>query len=153
MLKLYNLKAPKGSRHRKKILGRGRSHGQGATAGRGMKGQLSRRGEGKKPGFEGGQTPLIRRLPKFGFRHKKKFDIKAFNIQQIFRIAEKYNISEINPQVLKEYGYMKKNQKLKVLGVAPAELKTELKKISTDFISQGALKFLESKNILVECPK
>ncbi|MCS7184326.1 MAG: 50S ribosomal protein L15 [bacterium] len=153
MIKIHNLTPPKASRHRKKIVGRGRAAGHGATAGRGMKGQLSRRGEGKKPGFEGGQTPLIRRIPKFGFTHIKKIKIKAFNIYQLLKIAEKYNLSEITTQTLQELGYIKKNEKLKLLACAKDEdfKNTNLKKIKTDFASKKSIEILKGKGIELEC--
>jgi len=110
---LYNLKAPKGSHKRKKILGRGPSSGHGKTSTRGSKGQTSRSGRDFYLGFEGGQTPLIRRIPKRGFTSRFKKEYQIVNLNDLARIKE----STVTLDLLEEKGLIKDKQKLvKVLG-------------------------------------
>ncbi|MEN3013310.1 MAG: 50S ribosomal protein L15 [Endomicrobiia bacterium] len=114
---LSNLSPKQGSKHRKKRLGCGEGSGHGGSGStRGMKGQRSRSGEGKNPGFEGGQMPLLRRIPKYGFSNKKF----ALDYQEVFlddiisKIPEE--ISEITVDVLKKYNLLKSlNRPFKIL--------------------------------------
>lgn len=110
---LHCLKMPKGSRKRKKILGRGSSSGHGKTSTRGSKGQTSRAGRDFYLGFEGGQTPLIRRMPKRGFTNKFKKEYRIINLSSLSGVNEK----NITIDLLKEKGLVGKNDKLvKILG-------------------------------------
>ncbi|RKY36845.1 MAG: 50S ribosomal protein L15 [Candidatus Omnitrophota bacterium] len=115
MLKLNDLKSPKGAYKKKKILGRGSGSGKGKTASRGHNGQLSRTGKGKRPGFEGGQIALIRRLPKRGFTSKFKKQYQIVNIQDLEnRCVDKQMISA---EELISLGLIRKlNIPVKVLG-------------------------------------
>lgn len=118
---LHNLKPPVGSHKKKKILGRGSSSGHGKTSTRGSKGQTSRAGRDMYLGFEGGQTPLIRRVPKRGFVSRFKKEYQLVNIKNLNDINEK----SITPQVLENKGLIKNKSKLiKILG--DGELKTAL---------------------------
>jgi large subunit ribosomal protein L15 len=109
---LHNLKAPKGAHKKRKILGRGPSSGHGKTSTRGSKGQTSRAGRDFYLGFEGGQTPLIRRIPKRGFFHKKK-EYQIINLSDLNRIKE----ATINPDLLEKRGLIKDKEKpVKILG-------------------------------------
>jgi len=110
---LFNLKPPRGSRKKKKYLGRGSSSGHGKTSTRGSKGQTSRAGRDFYVGFEGGQSPLIRKIPKRGFVNAKK---KEFQIVSLARISQlKENL--IDPALLEERGLIKdKTRPVKVLG-------------------------------------
>lgn len=113
---LHNLKAPAGASKNRKRVGRGHSSGHGKTSGKGHKGQLARSGGGKGPGFEGGQTPIQRRLPKLpGFKNPFK---KVFNIINLSQLESKFNSNEIvTPAVLKERGLIKKETiPVKILG-------------------------------------
>jgi large subunit ribosomal protein L15 len=114
-LSLNNLKKPDGSTHKKKRVGRGPGSGLGKTAGRGNKGQKSRSGYSAKRGFEGGQMPLHRRLPKRGFTNifkKQWIEISLAKLEAAFETGE-----EITPQVLHERGLIKKaKHDLVVLG-------------------------------------
>ncbi|MCG2711756.1 MAG: 50S ribosomal protein L15 [Candidatus Omnitrophica bacterium] len=105
MLKLNELKSPKGARKNKKIVGRGSGSGHGKTSGRGHKGQLSRTGKGKRPGFEGGQMPLIRRVPKRGFISKFKKEYQLVNLQSLNKCADK---ATVTPKELKALGLIHK---------------------------------------------
>src|SRR3989338_1066072 len=113
VLGLHNLKAPSGAHKRKKLLGRGPSSGHGKTSTRGSKGQTSRAGRDFYLGFEGGQTPLIRRIPKRGFTNKFKKEYQIVNLKELAKIKE----SEISPALLAEKGLIKNKEKLiKILG-------------------------------------
>ncbi|MFH1459740.1 MAG: 50S ribosomal protein L15 [Candidatus Omnitrophota bacterium] len=105
MLKLNDLKSPKAARKKKKVLGRGSGTGHGKTSTRGHKGQLSRTGKGKRPGFEGGQMPLIRRVPKRGFTSKFKTEFQIVNVQDLEKFDNK---SAVNPAALKKIGLIHK---------------------------------------------
>src|SRR5438876_2350147 len=109
------LKPAPGSRHRRKIVGRGIGSGHGAQSTRGMKGQRSRAGFSGMTGFEGGQMPLIRRVPKRGFRHTAFSDhFEVVNIRDFEKNFEAK--SSVTPEILKEAGLLKGRDKVKVLG-------------------------------------
>ncbi|MCX5713363.1 MAG: 50S ribosomal protein L15, partial [Candidatus Omnitrophica bacterium] len=93
---LYNLKPPRGAHKGKRILGRGPSSGHGKTSTRGSKGQTSRSGRATYPGFEGGQTPIIRRIPKRGFTSVFKKSYQILNLEQLGKLKE----TVITPEVL-----------------------------------------------------
>lgn len=113
-MKLHTLKPAEGSTKTNKRLGRGQGSG-GSTAGRGHKGAQSRSGYAKKSGFEGGQMPLQRRVPKFGFKNNSKEYFKAINLDVLEGVASKAN-GALTLQVLIENGLVGKNDKVKVLG-------------------------------------
>ena len=113
-MKLHQLKPPKGAKHKPKRLGRGDSSGHGGTSTRGHKGHKARSGYRLPFNFEGGQMPLVRRIPKRGFTHLKKYKIEIVNLNQIDR---KFNEGEeVNPEKLKEKGLIKKTEFVKILG-------------------------------------
>jgi large subunit ribosomal protein L15 len=114
-MKLHTLKPAEGSTKTNKRLGRGQGSG-GSTAGRGHKGAQSRSGYAKKSGFEGGQMPLQRRVPKFGFKNNNKEYFKAINLDILEGVASKANAGALTLQVLIENGLVGKNDKVKVLG-------------------------------------
>ncbi len=122
-MKLHTLKPAEGSVKTNKRLGRGQGSG-GSTAGRGHKGAQSRSGYSAKAGFEGGQMPLQRRVPKFGFKNNNKVYFKAVNLDVLESLAEKTKASSLSLQVLIENGIVGKNDKVKVLG--RGELKSKL---------------------------
>ena len=122
-MKLHTLKPAEGAVKSNKRLGRGQGSG-GSTAGRGHKGAQSRSGNSKKSGFEGGQMPLQRRVPKFGFKNNKKEYFKAVNLDVLEGLAEKTKSDVLNLQALVENGIIGKNDKVKVLG--RGELKTKV---------------------------
>lgn len=112
-MKLNQLKNTHGARKKRKLLGRGPGSGHGKTSCRGMKGQLSRSGGGKGPGYEGGQMPLYRRLPKKGFTNIFR---KDFNIINIDKLNTLKNNIEVTPELLKDLGLAKRNLPVKILG-------------------------------------
>ncbi|MBA4542338.1 MULTISPECIES: 50S ribosomal protein L15 [Thermoactinomyces] len=113
-MKLHELKPAEGARHKKKRLGRGISAGQGKTAGKGHKGQNARSGGGVRPGFEGGQNPIYRRLPKRGFTNPNRVEYAIINLDVLNRFEEG---TVVTPELLKEQGVVKDlKDGLKVLG-------------------------------------
>ena len=115
-MELNNLKPAKGSTHHDKRIGRGAGSGHGGTATRGHKGAQSRSGYSRKLGFEGGQMPLQRRLPKFGFTNIKRVEFKAINLSTLEDLAAKKNLSEVNIDMLVASGFVSANDKVKILG-------------------------------------
>lgn len=122
-MKLHTLKPAEGSVKTNKRLGRGQGSG-GSTAGRGHKGAQSRSGHSAKAGFEGGQMPLQRRVPKFGFKNNNKIYYKAVNLDVLESLAEKTKSSALSVQVLVDNGIVGKHDKVKVLG--RGELKSKV---------------------------
>jgi large subunit ribosomal protein L15 len=114
-MKLHTLKPAEGSVKNNKRLGRGQGSG-GSTAGRGHKGAQSRSGYSAKSGFEGGQMPLQRRIPKFGFKNNNKVYFKAVNLDVLEGLSEKIKSDSLSLQVLVQNGIVGKNDKIKVLG-------------------------------------
>ena len=124
-MNLSNLKPAEGSTHNQnKRLGRGEGSGKGGTAARGHKGAKSRSGYSKKIGFEGGQMPLQRRVPKFGFKNINRVEYKAINLDAIQSIVERKNITDITIEVLRENGLVSRNDLVKILG--RGELKSKV---------------------------
>lgn len=114
MLSLHNLTSVKGAKRKKKLLGRGPGSGHGKTSTRGHKGQRSRAGRDFYPGFEGGQSPLVRRIPKRGFSHINKYNYQLINIKDLSIFLKN---SVVDAQALKKSGLIKNHKGLvKVLG-------------------------------------
>lgn len=139
-MKLHTLKPAEGSTKTNKRLGRGQGSG-GSTAGRGHKGAQSRSGHSTKVGFEGGQMPLQRRVPKFGFKNNNKVYFKAVNLDVLEGIAEKTKASAITLQLMIDNGVVGKNDKIKVLG--RGELKTKIS-VEAHGFSATAVKAIEN---------
>lgn len=123
-MKLSNLQPAEGAVRNNKRVGRGQGSGRGGTSTRGHKGAQSRSGYSKKKGFEGGQMPLQRRVPKFGFKNINRIDYKGLNLDTLQTVAEQYKITEISAEVLISHGLLAKKDLFKVLG--RGELKTAL---------------------------
>lgn len=123
-MELHNLKPAEGSTHNSKRVGRGYGSGKGRTSTRGHKGAKARSGYKKKIGFEGGQMPLQRRVPKFGFKNINRVEYKAINLDLIQKLAEDNNISKVGIAELIEAGFVNKKQLVKVL--AKGELTTKV---------------------------
>ncbi|MFI3249274.1 MAG: 50S ribosomal protein L15 [Rikenellaceae bacterium] len=115
-MELNNLKPAKGSTHHQKRIGRGAGSGHGGTATRGHKGAQSRSGYSRKLGFEGGQMPLQRRLPKFGFTNINRVEFKAINLSTLEELASKSSLTEITFEALQAAGFASRNDKVKILG-------------------------------------
>ena len=116
-MNLSNLKPAKGSVKNKKRIARGQGSGHGGTATRGHKGQKSRSGYSKKVGFEGGQMPLQRRVPKFGFKNINRIDYKGINLDTIQALVDAKKIKdEVTFEILLANGLVRKNELVKILG-------------------------------------
>jgi large subunit ribosomal protein L15 len=115
-MNLNNLTPAKGAVKSERRIGRGQGSGYGGTSTRGHKGAKSRSGYSKKVGFEGGQMPLQRRVPKFGFKNINRVEFKAINLDIIQSLVEKKNVTEITPEVLRENGLVGRNELVKILG-------------------------------------
>ncbi|HFA50260.1 MAG TPA: 50S ribosomal protein L15 [Bacteroidetes bacterium] len=115
-MELHNLKPAEGATHKRKRIARGQGSGRGGTATRGHKGAKSRSGYKQKRGFEGGQTPLQRRLPKRGFTNPNRKEYVAMNLGRLQEIVDKYNMTEITPESLHAKGIVKKKALIKILG-------------------------------------
>jgi len=137
---LSNLKPAKGSVKKEKRIGRGTGSGHGGTSTRGHKGAKSRSGYSKKLGFEGGQMPLARRVPKFGFKNFNRVEYKGINLDTIQQLSEKKNILVIGAENLIEAGFISKRDKVKILG--RGELKSKLE-VTAHAFSASARKAIE----------
>ncbi|MCL1974333.1 MAG: 50S ribosomal protein L15 [Bacteroidetes bacterium] len=115
-MKLHNLKPAEGANNRDKRIGRGEGSGHGGTSTRGHKGAQSRSGYSRKLGFEGGQMPLQRRLPKFGFNNINRLEYKAINISALQSLHEKTGVTEVTLETLIASGLVSKNDRVKILG-------------------------------------
>lgn len=138
-MKLHTLKPAEGSIKSNKRVGRGQGSG-GSTSGRGHKGAQSRAGYKSKTGFEGGQMPLQRRVPKFGFKNNNKVYYKGINLDVLEGLAEKTKDTNLNLQRLIENGVVGKNDKVKVLG--RGELKSKIS-VEAHAFSETAAKAIE----------
>ena len=115
-MELNNLKPAKGSTHHDKRVGRGAGSGHGGYSTRGLKGAKSRSGYSRKLGFEGGQMPLQRRLPKFGFKNLKRVEYKPINLSTLEELASKKSLTVINVETLVAAGFISGNDRVKILG-------------------------------------
>ncbi len=115
-MELNNLKPAKGATHHDKRVGRGAGSGHGGYSTRGLKGAKSRSGYSRKLGFEGGQMPLQRRLPKFGFKNLKRVEFKPINLSTLEELAAKKELTTISVETLVAAGFISSNDKVKILG-------------------------------------
>ncbi|MBR4783158.1 MAG: 50S ribosomal protein L15 [Bacteroidaceae bacterium] len=115
-MKLHNLKPAEGSTHSKRRIGRGPGSGLGGTSTRGHKGAKARSGYKKKIGFEGGQMPLQRRLPKSGFKNINRVEYKAINLSVIQGLVDAKKLATVTVEDLIKAGYVSKGQLVKILG-------------------------------------
>ena len=123
-MELHNLQPAVGSNKKKTRIGRGQGSGKGGTSTRGHKGAKSRSGYKRKVGFEGGQMPLQRRVPKFGFKNINRVEYKAINLATLQALAEAKKLEKIGLVELHEAGFISKTQLVKILG--NGELKAKL---------------------------
>lgn len=115
-LALHTLKPAAGSTHKEKRIGRGTGSGHGGTSGRGNKGAQSRSGYSRKMHFEGGQMPLQRRVPKFGFKNPNRVEYKVINLDVLQEMATQFGVASISLEFLAQHGIVSKNDIVKVLG-------------------------------------
>ncbi len=140
-MKLENLTPAKGSTKNRKRIGRGEGSGRGGTSTRGMNGAGQRSGYAHKIGFEGGQMPIQRRMPKFGFKNPTRVEYKAVNVATIEAIASKFSLTEVGPEEIRNAGFASKNDLIKVLG--SGEIKTALN-VTADAFSASAVSKIEA---------
>ena len=140
-MKLNNLTPAAGSKGREKRIGRGEGSGHGGTSTRGHKGAQARSGYSRKIGFEGGQMPIQRRLPKFGFTNHNRVEYKGINVATLQALAEARSLSVINIDTLREAGFINKNQLVKILGNGELTIKLE---VSANAFSKSAIAKIEA---------
>ena len=126
-MNLSNLKPAEGSVKNKKRIGRGTGSGRGGTSTRGHKGAGSRSGNSTKIGFEGGQMPLQRRVPKFGFKNFNRVEYVGVNLDVLQGLVEKHNLTVVDFEALRTYGLVSKNDLVKILGRGELKSKIEVK--------------------------
>ncbi|MBO4427436.1 MAG: 50S ribosomal protein L15 [Bacteroidales bacterium] len=141
-MKLHTLAPAKGATKSEKRIGRGPGSGHGKTATRGSNGAKSRSGYSRKIGFEGGQMPIQRRLPKFGFKNPNRVEYKAVNLSSLQAVSDKYNVTVIDPDVLISAGLASKNDLVKILAKGELTAKLEVK---ADAFSAAAIAKIEEK--------
>lgn len=139
-MELHNLKPAQGATKSRKRIARGEGSGHGGTATRGHKGAQSRSGYSRKKGFEGGQMPLQRRIPKFGFKNINRKEFRIVNLATIQKLAESKKLETINQEVLIENGLASKNDLVKVLGNGKLTVKVE---VIVNAFSNSAKKAIE----------
>ena len=126
-MNLSNLQPAPGSTKSDKRIGRGQGSGRGGTSTRGHKGQKSRSGYSRKIGFEGGQMPLQRVVPKSGFKNINRVEYKAINLDVLQHLADKKKVTSIEVATLVEAGMVSKNDKIKILGGGTLSAKLDVK--------------------------
>ncbi len=139
---LSNLRPAKGSVKKRKRIGRGEGSGHGGTATKGHKGAQSRSGYSSKAGFEGGQMPLQRRVPKYGFKNINRVEFSGVNLDVLQQLADKTNLSVIDKDVLVANGLVSKNDLVKILGRGELTSKLDIK---ANAFSATAKTAIESK--------
>ncbi len=126
-MNLSNLQPAEGSTKTRKRIGRGQGSGRGGTSTRGHKGQKSRSGYSRKIGFEGGQMPLQRVVPKSGFKNINRIEYKAINLEVLQQLAEKGNLTVIDQELLIAAGIVSKRERIKILGDGVLSAKLDVK--------------------------
>jgi large subunit ribosomal protein L15 len=141
-MELHNLKPAAGATKNRKRIARGQGSGAAGTAGKGHKGAKSRAGDKEKRGFEGGQTPMQRRLPKRGFKSPNRIEYVPINLDRIQEFIEKYKVSEISPETLLANKIIRKRDRIKIL--ARGEVKGAVK-VSAHAVSASAKEAIEGR--------
>lgn len=139
-MKLNTLRPAEGSIKSNKRIGRGQGSGKGGTSTKGHKGAQSRSGYSRKLGFEGGQMPLYRRVPKFGFRSPNRVEAKPINLDTLQKLADDKKVTAITVEVLIENGLAAKGDIVKVLGRGELSAKVE---VSAHAFSKSAIEAIE----------
>ncbi len=149
-MELHNLKPAKGATKKDKRIGRGTGSGRGGTSTKGHKGAQSRSGYSAKAGFEGGQMPLQRRLPKFGFRNINRIEHTGINLDALQRLVDNKKITDFNLEVFHKNGLTSKNDLVKILG--RGELKSAIN-ISVHAVTKTAKEQIEKLGGKIEIIK
>lgn len=138
-MKLSSLKPAKGSVKGRKRIGRGQGSGRGGTSTRGHKGAGSRSGYSTKIGFEGGQMPLQRRVPKFGFKNINRVEYKGINVDVLQELITKFDLTTIDFDTLRSHGLVSKKDLVKILGRGELTAKVEVKAHAFSASAQKAI--------------
>lgn len=138
---LSNLKPAEGTVKKDRRLGRGQGSGRGGTSTKGHKGQQSRSGYSKKIGFEGGQMPLQRRVPKYGFTNLNRVEYKGINISTLQKLAEKTRLDTIKLETMIDAGLISKKAKVKILAKGSLDKKLE---VHAHAFSKAAIEAIEA---------
>lgn len=146
---LSSLKPAEGSVKARKRIGRGTGSGRGGTSTRGHKGAQSRSGYSRKPGFEGGQMPLQRRIPKFGFTNPNRVEYKAINLDTLVALSEKYSSTVFTLDVLITNGLASKRDLVKVLGRGEVKIALEVQAHSFSVSAKEAIENAGGKVLVV----
>ena len=146
-MKLHTLKPAKGSKQSRRRLGRGTGSGLGGTSTRGHKGAKARSGYKKKIGLEGGQMPIQRRLPKYGFHNPFRVEYKAINISTLQALSEAKGLERITVENLIEAGFISKSQLVKVLANGELKSKLEVEAHAFSKAAQSAIEAVGGKAI------
>ena len=141
-MNLSNLRPAAGSTHSEKRIGRGQGSGHGGTSTRGHKGAKSRSGYSRKRGFEGGQMPLQRRLPKFGFTNINKIVNKPISLSILSELAIKHSLTVVTPAIMIEHGLIGRADRVKILGNGELTLKLD---VTAHAFSKSAVVAIEGK--------
>ena len=149
-MKLENLKPAKGATHNSKRVGRGQGSGKGGTATRGTKGAQARAGYEHKIGFEGGQMPIQRRLPKFGFKNPTRVEYKAVNVAALQALSEKLGTKEFDVDTLIGAGIASKGDLVKVLGNGEITAAVEVKANAFSASATQKIEAAGGKAIVIE---
>jgi large subunit ribosomal protein L15 len=138
-MNLSNLKPAEGSVKNRKRIGRGTGSGRGGTSTRGHKGAGSRSGTTTKVGFEGGQMPLQRRLPKVGFKNPDRVEYVSINLDVLQKLTEQYSVTSIDFDTLKQHGLASRNDLVKILGRGELKAALEVKAHAFSATAQKAI--------------
>ena len=150
-MNLHNLKPAENSTHRERRIGRGQGSGKGGTSTRGNKGAQSRSGYSRKIGFEGGQMPIYRILPKRGFKNINRVEYNAINVSTLQKLAEK-NITDINLEVLVNTGLAKKSDLIAILAKGELTAKVNVKADKYSAKAKAAIEQVGGTAALVNAP-
>jgi len=148
-MELNNLKPAEGSVRKEKRIGRGQGSGHGGTSTRGHKGAKSRSGYSSKKGFQGGQMPLQRLVPKFGFKNINRVEFKAINLSTLQQLAEDLGLTAIDFQTYLDAGFVSKNDKVKILAKGELKNKLDVKAHAFSKTAKEAIEKLEGTTELI----
>jgi large subunit ribosomal protein L15 len=152
-MKLHTLKPAEGSTKAKKRVGRGQGSGHGGTSTRGHKGAKSRSGYKSKIGFEGGQMPLQRRVPKYGFKNINRVEYKGINLDTLQVIVEKHKLKTVTPETIVENGLASKKDLIKILGRGDLKTKVNITAHGFSAKAKSTIEDLGGKAELIEQKK
>ena len=141
-MKIHTLKPAAGSTKNNKRIGRGQGSGRGGTSTKGHKGAQSRSGYSRKMGFEGGQMPLQRRVPKFGFKNRFRVEYKGVNLDTLQELSDKLKKDKIDVQLLIDNGVVRKNELVKILGRGEITKKIEVPTIGSNRTFKREIKII-----------